>query len=137
MYHGKIEKGQKAPNSKFLFSQKDEILKTGAEIYECLNNNSIHTKTILVDDEISIIGSYNLDMRSSYLDTEMMLVIDCPRLNAYLRGFAVDSMNKSKHVMPDGSVFLGEDYVPASLSFGKSVFYGILRLLVLPFRHLL
>lgn len=38
---------------------------------------SLHTKTILVDDHISMIGSYNLDLRSTYLDTELMLVIDC------------------------------------------------------------
>lgn len=132
-----VESGANPLGCTDYLNQKDEILKTGAEVFECLHNNSLHTKTILVDDAISIVGSYNLDMRSSYLDTEMMLVIDCPQLNAYLREFAVGSMNKSKHSMPDGSVFFGAEYEPVHLPFGKSIIYGILRILVLPFRHLL
>ena len=36
-------------------------------------------------DCISVIGSFNWDMRSAYLDTEMMLLVDCPALNAALR----------------------------------------------------
>ena len=50
-------------------------------MYECIADHSLHTKTILVDDRLSAVGSYNYDMRSTYLDTEMMLVIDSPELN--------------------------------------------------------
>ena len=38
----------------------------------------MHTKTMLIDGSTSIVGSYNLDLRSTYLDTELMLVIDSP-----------------------------------------------------------
>ena len=31
---------------------------------------------------MSIVGSYNLDMRSTYQDTELMLAVDCLQLNA-------------------------------------------------------
>ncbi len=30
----------------------------------------------MIDDHIAVVGSFNLDMRSVYLDTELMLVID-------------------------------------------------------------
>ena len=45
----------------------------------------MHTKSILIDDRLSLIGSFNWDMRSVYLDTELMLLVDCPALNAALR----------------------------------------------------
>ena len=54
-------------------NQKQKVLGTGVSVYECLAGQSLHTKTVLVDDDISLIGSYNLDIRSTYLDTEMML----------------------------------------------------------------
>ena len=36
-----------------------------------MNEYALHTKTVLIDDTISIIGSYNLDMRSTYIDTDV------------------------------------------------------------------
>lgn len=45
----------------------------------------MHTKSILIDDRLNLIGSFNWDMRSAYLDTELMLLVDCPALNAALR----------------------------------------------------
>lgn len=56
-------------------NHRDDILETGVDICEWNGSFSMHTKTILIDDRISIIGSFNWDMRSAYLDTEMMLLI--------------------------------------------------------------
>lgn len=42
-------------------------------------------RRIQIDDRLSLIGSFNWDMRSAYLDTELMLLVDCPALNAALR----------------------------------------------------
>ena len=36
----------------------------------------MHTKSILIDDRLSLIGSFNWDMRSAYLDTELMLLVE-------------------------------------------------------------
>lgn len=71
----------------------------------------MHTKTILIDDRISIIGSFNWDMRSAYLDTEMMLLIDCPALNAILRDEAQQMMYEGKTISPDGVTVTGELYI--------------------------
>ena len=38
-----------------------------------------------IDSRLSVIGSFNLDMRSTYIDTELMLVIDSAELNRILR----------------------------------------------------
>ncbi len=39
------------------------------EVYETLCGHSLHTKAVLVGDRLSVIGSFNMDMRSAYLDT--------------------------------------------------------------------
>ena len=44
----------------------------------------------MIGDDLSIVGSFNADMRSAYLDTELMLVIDSPEINAQLRGVIAD-----------------------------------------------
>ena len=52
----------------------------GINIWEYEGGYSYHGKSILIDDDLSVIGSFNMDMRSAYLDTELMLVIrskDC------------------------------------------------------------
>lgn len=45
------------------------------EIYEYQGDHSLHGKSYLIDDDLSLVGSYNLDLRSTYINTEVMLVI--------------------------------------------------------------
>lgn len=59
---------------------KDDLFATGIQILEYEGGVSYHGKCISIDDELSIIGSFNMDMRSTYLDTELMLVIDSEEL---------------------------------------------------------
>ena len=46
---------------------------------------SLHTKAIVVDDRRGFVGSFNLDPRSAYLNTEMGVLFDDPVLAAQLR----------------------------------------------------
>ena len=118
-------------------NQKNNIMKTGADIFEFCTPYSSHTKTILVDTSTCLIGSFNLDMRSTYLDTEMMLAIDCPQLNEQLRQEANDLIEHSNHVSPDGTETPGPYYVPKKVSLPKRMIRSLLRVLILPARHLL
>ena len=59
----------------------------------------MHTKSILIDDRLSVIGSFNWDMRSAYLNTELMLLVDCPALNAALREQTEEMMRQSRLVV--------------------------------------
>ncbi len=118
-------------------NQKKKILKTGSEIFELYKEHSSHTKTMLIDNHLSVVGSFNLDMRSAYLDTEMMLLIDCPELNAQLRCQAEQMMQYSNHVLPNGQEIAGEQYHPPKTGFLKNAVYTVLRVLILPVRHLL
>lgn len=118
-------------------NQKDNILDTGTEIFECIAGRSLHTKMVLIDDQISVVGSFNFDMRSAYLDTEMMLVIDSPELNRYLSESFDSYKSVSKHCFPDGREIDGEAYKTKKLPAKKRLFYGVLRAVIPPFRHLL
>ena len=117
-------------------NQKNRLLGMGAETLEWLGGQSLHTKTVLIDDNLSVIGSFNLDMRSAYLDTELMVVVDCPRLNAELRqGF--DVMAEQSRISGSEGERLGEQCPQVRMPLGKALLYTILRVLLLPMRHLL
>lgn len=118
-------------------NEKENILKTGSEVFELLNGQSMHTKTFLVDDWISVVGSYNLDIRSTYLDTELMLMIDSPELNRMLREKALREMDMSRHVMPDGTQEEGVNFQTVEMPFIRRISTGVLRILLIPLRHLL
>ena len=47
---------------------------------------SLHTKAFLIDDRRGFVGSFNLDPRSAYLNTEMGVMFEDPTLAAELRG---------------------------------------------------
>lgn len=64
---------------------KDEILDTGLCVLEYQGGVSYHGKSIAIDDELAIVGSFNMDMKSVYQDTELMLVIQSKELNKQLR----------------------------------------------------
>lgn len=118
-------------------NQKNDIRETGVKIYEYAGAQALHTKTILTGKNISIVGSCNLDMRSVYLDTEMMLIIDCPELNADIRSQAEALKLESRQILPDGTEIEGENYNPIQQNMIKKAGYGILRVIIIPFRHLL
>ena len=64
---------------------KEKIRATGVEILEYDGGVSYHGKCFTIDDRLAAIGSFNWDMRSAYLDTELMLVVDSEEVNKQLR----------------------------------------------------
>lgn len=73
-------------SSDYLHNKKD-LIQTGLSIYEYDGGSSYHGKSVTIDDDISVIGSYNFDLRSTYMDTESMLVIQSKELTAELQGY--------------------------------------------------
>lgn len=61
------------------------LLKRGVEIFE-YRPTKLHTKLVVLD-EIVHIGSSNFDIRSLYLNLEMMLRVDDPRFAAMMRSY--------------------------------------------------
>lgn len=68
-----------------LLRYKDKVLGTGLKLLEFEGEYSYHGKSIAIDNDISVIGSFNMDMKSAYQDTEMIVVIHSEELNSQLR----------------------------------------------------
>lgn len=52
-----------------------DLLKSGVNIYQ-FTKGLLHTKSILIDHQLSFVGTANLDMRSLWLNFEITLAID-------------------------------------------------------------
>lgn len=52
-----------------------ELLEAGVKIYQ-FKDGLLHTKSVLVDGQLSLVGTVNLDMRSLWLNFEITIVID-------------------------------------------------------------
>lgn len=91
------------------YLNKKRIVERSADaLYEYYNSGSIHAKTFVFDRTISLVGSYNLDARSSFLSTESMVVIDSPEFaqvleeqvtNTIEEGLTDQTMSPVKRVM--------------------------------------
>ncbi|WP_226570535.1 cardiolipin synthase [Mangrovibacter yixingensis] len=71
-----------------------ELLAAGVKIYQ-FEGGLLHTKSVLVDDELSLVGTVNLDMRSLWLNFEITLVIDDPGFGNDLSAVQDDYISRS------------------------------------------
>jgi cardiolipin synthase A/B len=56
-------------------SYYDELLASGIKIYLYKKPIFLHTKQVIIDDEVAIVGSSNLDIRSFELDLEVSMIL--------------------------------------------------------------
>jgi len=71
-----------------------DLLESGVELYQ-FKNNLLHTKSVLIDNQLSLVGTVNLDMRSLWLNFELTAVIDdtefAKNLNTLLQDYLKNS----------------------------------------------
>lgn len=89
----KSDNGATIGASRSLYRQ---LLKRGVKIWEFLPCK-LHSKLIVVDDTVYV-GSGNFDMRSLYLNLELMLRIDDPALAEQVRGFVRQQLTASERI---------------------------------------
>ena len=75
------------------------LLKRGVEIYE-YRPTKLHTKLVVLDDVVHI-GSSNFDIRSLYLNLEMMLRVDDPEFATMMRHYFEGEVQDSLRITPD------------------------------------
>ena len=117
-------------------NRREDLLATGLTLGEYLGDGSLHTKNVLIDDRLCVVGSFNFDMRSAYLDTELMLVIDSAGLNAHLRALAREELGYCNLVTAEGE-FPGANYAPISPAPAQRMMNQLMRQLIKPIRRLL
>ena len=118
-------------------NQKEKIWATGVQVYEFMGKHSSHTKAVLIDERMSLVGSYNMDMRSTYQDTELMLAVDSVALNEQIRQEAEQDKLASRTMTESGEYEYGPEYQEKEMSTGKKIFYGVLRVITVPIRRFL
>ena len=64
---------------------RNQVISTGVDLLEYAGDNYYHGKAVLIDDALTIVGCYNLDLRSTYVDMELMLVVRGEEVNAQVR----------------------------------------------------
>ncbi len=76
------------------------LLKRGVRVFE-YQPSKLHTKLYVVDDVVHI-GSANFDMRSLYLNLELMLRIDDPAFAAHMRDYVEGELRRSAEISRAG-----------------------------------
>ena len=105
------------------WANRKDIIHLVDELYEYQpKTESLHGKTYLFDGRISLIGSYNLDARSTFLNTETMVLIDSEEFAHFLQ----DELNKtvnhqSLQVLEDGSYKSDEKVKETEAGFWKKL----------------
>ena len=74
------------------------LLRHRAEIFE-YQPARLHTKLFVIDDVVHI-GSANFDVRSMFLNMELMLRIDDPAFAAHVRGYVDGEVAQSEAITP-------------------------------------
>lgn len=104
---------------------KKEILDTGLAVYEYDGGHSFHGKSILIDDRISVIGSYNFDMRSTYVDTEMMLVVESEPFACMLKEKMDQMETMSRKVIDETSYEENPNVSPREIPWEKQLIFDV------------
>ena len=74
------------------------LLKKGVRIFE-YRPSKLHAKLYLVDDVVHV-GSANFDMRSLFINLELMLRVDDPHWAAHVRGYIEGEIAQSDEITP-------------------------------------
>ncbi len=74
------------------------LLKRGAQVWE-FQPSKLHTKLLVLDDAVYL-GSANFDMRSLYLNLELMLRIEDRALAERMREFVSEYIAASERITP-------------------------------------
>lgn len=53
-----------------------ELLGAGIEVYQYRGTETLHSKTMLIDGKLAVVGSYNLDPRSAASNSEAIVTIE-------------------------------------------------------------
>jgi cardiolipin synthase A/B len=77
----------------------ERLLAVGVEIYE--RNVIVHAKTMVIDGQITVIGSTNLDQRSIEYNCELSAIIRSPEFGAQREALFESDVRFAKHISPE------------------------------------
>jgi cardiolipin synthase len=98
----RIITASKSDNTATIFAARftyNQLMKRGVEIFE-YQRTKLHTKLLVFDDEVHI-GSSNFDIRSLYLNMEMMLRVDDAEFTSLMRVYFEGELDDSQAITPE------------------------------------
>ena len=75
----------------------DDLLAAGVRIAR-FYGGMLHTKALLIDDDISFVGTVNMDMRSMNLNLEVTMIVYDGDFNTEMRELVDDYLSRSKFI---------------------------------------
>ena len=152
MYEGIAQVKQQVPNTTMILNSiasgdnicasadyqknRSKILDTGVSLYEYMGRHSTHGKSLIIDDDIAVVGSYNFDCRSTYVDTETMLVVQGKEITKQLEEDFSRLKSGSLKVNQDGSYQNDKDVAERTMDSKKQGMIKILSYIIQAFRYL-
>ena len=152
MYEGIAQVKQQVPNTTMFLNSiasgdnicasadyqknRSKILDTGVSLYEYMGRHSTHGKSLIIDDDIAVVGSYNFDCRSTYVDTETMLVVQGKEITKQLEEDFSRLKSGSLKVNQDGSYQNDKDVAERTMDSKKQGMIKILSYIIQAFRYL-
>lgn len=82
-------------------NQKRSLLREGVRLHEFCGKDTLHAKTMVVDQSTWMLGSYNFDSRSDISNLELCIVSDCPVGAAMLTADRQSRLSKSTRIVPN------------------------------------
>lgn len=129
-----VENGDNLVASSDYLLNKKKVVETELPLYEYDGGHSSHGKTIVIDNEISIIGSYNMDLRSTYMDTELMLAVKSEGLAAELTKNMEAMEQDCRKVISVEEYITPEHIKVEQVPWGKRIVFWFLGRILQPFR---
>lgn len=112
--------------------QRKKIVGMGVELYEYFGEDSFHSKSLVIDGQIAVIGSFNFDPRSQNLNTETMSVFYDQELAQLLTESMDRSLLVSYRVDERGRP-VGHDKKYPGVKLSKVILTKMIQFLVVPY----
>ncbi len=116
---------------------KKKMIDHGLSIYEYQGPGSIHSKTAIFGREVSMVGTFNIDPRSSYLSTEAIVIINSKEFSEHLINVMEENLHYSLEVNSNYNYVDLEGLPPYEVLRGKEIVLTILSKITPIFEHLL
>ena len=110
-------------------AHRGRLLNTGVHLLEYDSGVSYHGKCARIDDNLTVVGSLNFDMRSAYIDTELMLVIDSPEVNAQMAREMQEYEDECLQVIDADHSIAPEGHTPRTIPVSGKILMGLMRVL--------
>jgi len=118
-------------------NKRKGIINHGVQVYEYQGEGSIHAKSLIFDNQLSLIGTFNIDARSSFLSTESIVVIDSEEFTSLLIEAVDDLKKESLLVKEDCSYEINPGVEKRNTSALKTLIINFFRILFYSFDFML